>query len=439
MKLDHPPPDPPPEVSPVPPLPLAIWYALLLMVVVWYGLNAVWDPLLHGSRNDFGHMLIGGFQAAWGGDLYSISEAMRVTAQYGISHFNPFVYPPFMALAMIPLSWFSYDAAWIFWSLIAHALVFSSGFLTRRILVHLRGGQDPWGGVPFWTVWIGLLGLYHPWIRSLDAGQFNAVILFGLVLALYWLLKEMPLRAGLVLGLLAGMKVAPILLILWLFVWGRPKAAVSGLCTFLGTALAGVLFCGWDNTLRFLRLTAQMSYGSTTWQEFNMAFHVDPANQAPSAVLYRLFTYNEKTLGVVDAPGWAYSLSVLVALFLLGLVAWKTWGRFTHRAFLLGTAAMLLLPSLFWDHYLVQWLPALVILGADVRRHSGVSLATYIVAMVLIALPFTLGAGAEPALLNYFHPLWASGWRVLVPAHKLLGFLLTFALLLRDAPLVREL
>ncbi len=418
---------------------MSIWWGLIALAVVWYGLNAVWEPIRYGSRNDFGHMLIGGFQAAWGGDLYSILQAQRVTTQYGISHFNPFVYPPFMALAMIPLSWFSFHAAWVFWSLLSHILAFSSGLLIRRILIHIRGGHDPWGGLRFWTVWIGLLGLYHPWIRSLDAGQFNAVLLFGLVLALYWLLKDKPIRAGLVLGLLAGMKVAPILVILWLFVWGRPKAAVSGLCTFGGTAIAGLVFCGWDNTLRFLRLTAQMSYGSSTWQELNMAFHVDPANQAPSSVFYRLMTYNEKTLGVVDAPSWAYTLSIVTALSVLFLVARKSWGRFSHRAFLLGTATMLLVPSLLWDHYLVQWLPAVVILGADVRRRSGLSLATYIVAVVLLALPFTLGAGSEPAHLNFFHPQYSSGWWVLVPAHKLLGFLLTFGLLLRDAPLVREL
>ncbi len=398
-----------------------IWPGLLCLATVFCVFVALQNFNAH--RNDFGHMYVGGAVASRGLDPYDIKLALKAAAHSApeehVPRLNPFVYPPFMAVCMIPLSWFSYNGAWLLWTILSHGLVLASGWLLREVLSEGRGDAESPRKALFWAFWMLILCLYYPWIRSLQAGQFNAVMLFGLTLAMYWLQKRRDIRGGCVLGILAGLKVSPALLLLWLFVWRRPHAAISGILTCACTAIVGILALGWRVSAEFVQVAAQMSYGSSTWADYGMAFHVDPANQAPSSVWYRLFTLNPATEALSNLPHLAYGLSALTALIVLGLVTWRTWGEFSIRGFLLGIGSLLLIPSLFWDHYLVQWLPALFFLAFSRKRASILRDSALALAVILICVPFPYG-----------EEVWRHGAGILVPAHKLAGMLIGFGMLM---------
>ena len=428
-------------------------WVVLGMILTWYLFRAVWLPL-GAHRNDFGHMYIGGAIAARGGDVYDIKLAQPAARQFGVPRLNPFVYPPFMAVCMVPLSWFTYSGAWLLWSLVSHGLALASGEFLRRIWSRSQENSTS-ASIPFFgSIWILGLSLFHPWIRSIEAGQFNAVMLFGLVLALYWLMDRQDTYAGIALGLLAGLKVTPLLLLLWLIPWQRPKAALAGLSTFGATVVVGFLWLGPAQTWEFASIARQMGYGSSTWSDVGMYFHVEPANQAPSAVWYRLFTENPWTRPVIDSPWLAYGLSLLTAAVVFGAVvfgtvAGSTWGQWSPRAYLLGIGSILLLPSLCWDHYLVQWLPAVYLLGLESRSWRWSRKVIFWAAVFLMAIGFDTQWAAyvkwawpdiswiDSAIrsllwMDYASDHWKQGLGILIPSHKLLGLILTFVLLLRQ-------
>lgn len=405
--------------------PLVAW-TLLILAGVYYLRTCVCIPLFYATRNDFGHLVVGGYLASHGADVYDWEWMRKAAMQLHIPRLNPFVYPPFMAVCMIPLAWFSYDGAWVAWSLFSHGLMLGAGFLLRKIVIAQHGGEDRLGGPLWWASWLVVLALFYPWFRSIDAGQFNAIVLFGLVLAQWWLLKQRDLYAGATLGLLAGLKVSPVLLLFWLLVWRRPRAVAAGLIALALTVMVGLYQLGWDSLGTFMEIARQMQYGSSTWGAV-MQFHVEPANQAPSSIWYRIFSENNWTHCWLNSPRLAYSLSVITALLIMGLTAWKTWGKWSVENYWLGVASMLLVPSLCWDHYLVQWLPVLFLLVLNQPRLSLLSLGLVSTAAVLMGIPFA-----------YELENWKHGWLILVPAHKLLGVIVTYFVLFCNLPKTSE-
>ena len=392
--------------------------SMLLAVAILFYLKAmVYDVLLFSQRNDFGHLYVGGYAAANGINFFDPRAMLQAAGQLGIPRLNPFVYPPFFALALIPLHWMRADIAWMVFTALSHAAFFLALALLIRSL--RRPGEDV---LLWWGASLLAASLFDPLQATFMAGQVNTFLL--LLFCASWRLwaKGRTGWAGALLGLGAAVKLAPGLFLLY-FVRKREWRAAA--------ALVGIVFVSWvlswmalggDVHTAFLSEARQMAYGSSTWSQFGQHFHVEPHNQAPSAFWYRLFTHNPSTTGVLDSPMLAKSLSMFSALIVLAGLTRLSSPRqpCDAREWGLWILGMLWLPSLLWDHYFTQALFPLAVgarLILDGHERYAVALA----------------AGAALLAVNFFYDIlpFKSGLLTACMSIKLYGSILVGLYLLR--------
>jgi hypothetical protein len=169
-------------------------------------------------------------------------------------------------------------------------------------------------------------------------------------------------RRGLVAAFAALFKLSPgILGVTYLL---RRRWFDAGVMTAAGIALllGSFLFAPPDMYLKFLPELRDMSYGHSTWADLGQHFWRDPYNQSINAFLHRTLVYFEGS-GITPwawkTPRTANHLTIVASLAILGAFACACFKsprtRAAERAVLAAAiTASLLLPSLMWDHYLVQ-------------------------------------------------------------------------------------
>jgi hypothetical protein len=354
---------------------------LAMSICLYVQKNVFLASQLH--RNDFKHLYIAAFLVGHGSDLYDAKWAFWAKDKIQIpGGLNPFVYPPFMAVLTKPLAWFSYDTAWYVWCGLNHVLL----MLTLVLFCRLGPDTDLLAKLAAGAV---LLTLFDPVFRTISAGQFNVVLLFAFTLSLVLLRRDCPVAAGVVIGIVASAKVAPGLFLIPLLMIERRAflAMIASVCLCTGFAVA---VSGLDQHLAYLRLMGQMSYGRSTWEDLGMTFHVEPANQAPSAVFYRLLTESPKTTPLFVSPAAAYILSVATAGVILGAALVATYCRRDNQSlcFALWFYPMLLIPSLCWDHYFTQLLLPIWILGSAWKTQSPWRIVVFTVGVAILSVPY---------------------------------------------------
>jgi hypothetical protein len=189
----------------------------------------------------------------------------------------------------------------------------------------------------------------------------------------------------------------------------------------------------------------QMGYGHSTWAELGRDYWRDPANQSINSLFHHLLTENPYTAPWwVGGPALANELTWLVSFLLLfWWSAAAVWGYLlpaavaeVHRQtrerigpelarhlppalrpdraavplFLAATLLMLLLPSIMWDHYAVQALPALMwVFGRRTTARRPVSFILALFIFTALAIPWPYDADPlrnGPAVLLMSLRLW---------------------------------
>jgi len=372
--------------------------------------------------NDFKHLWAGAFLLLHDASPYVPESLFRVARAQHWDAINPFVYLPTTGLLLRPLAALGFQKAVAIWFWFNWALAWAVVAWTPRLLRLPRGDFARLLGAVF------LVG-GMPFMRQMTAGQMNVVMAALLVLAAAALLRRRSVLLGALLALAFAWKIAPALLIALLIPLRRPRAAVwaAGLtCLLLG---ASILLHDWPVHLDAARIVSQMGYGRSTWSEFGNDFHRDPANQSINSLLHHLLTHNR----FVDRP-WmpagedAANAATRVVTLLL-LAAWFGTALARRRASPAGDDAlfwaaallMLLAPSLMWDHYAVQALPALMWLAGAPRRGPARATALLLI-LALLMLPW-----------NYAAPPWRSGAGLLLMSIRLWPTLALYAWLLLES------
>jgi hypothetical protein len=209
--------------------------------------------------------------------------------------------------------------------------------------------------------------------RQNSAGQLNMVLFFGMALMAVGLARNWhPAAVGGIAAFLALFKITPGILLIYFLMrrqW-RHAAWMAGIGAAL--LLLCVLIVGPRVHLDFLPLLADMGFGKSTWAAEGMTFWRDPYNQSLNAFFHRALVAWEGHVPLLAAgERWANALTLACALGILGLCAWL-WGKrgtesapgthFDSAGFSVAAMASLLIPSLMWDHYLVQALLPAVLL-----------------------------------------------------------------------------
>lgn len=371
------------------------------------------------TLNDFKHLYLAGYLAARGGNFFDAGLMLRTTDFLQIPPgINPFVYPPFFALLLIPLAWLDFQSAWLLFTLASHA-AFWIALLTIVSLVRRDESHT--------AAWLGILTVlaaaFFPLLKNYTAGQMNTFLLLIIALAAYLYHRGAKIQTGLLLGFGASLKVAPAFLLLY-FAWKREWRILAAGLTFLAAAFfISLAVLGIEPHLAFLHEVRQMGYGSSTWAQYGQHFHVEPHNQSPSALWYRLLTDNPVTQGIMDSPWLAKAFSYLTAAGIFAfLLAWTP--RTDREQFLeeysMWTLAMLLLPSLMWDHYLVQAVLAIAVMLRLLLEGKTRAALLLGLGLALVLVPTVYDRPSA-----YFEqPIFLQGWATLAMPVKLYGLLM---------------
>ncbi|WP_316959513.1 glycosyltransferase 87 family protein [Streptomyces sp. TRM68367] len=248
-----------------------------------------------------------------------------------------FTYPPFAAVAMLPMALLGLRAA------IAVALLLNLAALAvvLRILTGRDWRRHGWYGCALAAC---LLALFEPLRDTFSFGQVN-VLLLALVLTDAWLLATGRTRwAGIGVGLAAAVKLTPALFIGLLLLARRWRAAaVATAVAFGATALAACVapdasWFYWTDALWDTTRVGRLDYVS---------------NQSVQGILARL--------GEPDHTVWATAVLLVLAVWAVRASRAAAAGEWTAAFALTGLAACLVSP-VTWVHHLVWVLPSFAVL-----------------------------------------------------------------------------
>ena len=297
-----------------------------------------------------------------------------------------FIYPPLAAILMTPLALGPY----VFWQ-----VVWTGGLVWAQQSVLKRCGA-PRG----WR--LGLLGIavllaVEPIRTTLGYGQVNT-ILMALVVA--DLLPDRPeqrrrIPQGSLIGLAAAIKLTPALFVIFMFLIGKRRAALTAIISF-------AVFTGIGAILLFRETV--VFFGGLSGGDTRTASPLYTGNQSLLGVFFRLGDSSRTTT--------LLGLAVAAVLAVLGCLVATSWWRNHEKVFavaIVGLTTCLASP-LSWTHHYVWILPmGMAVLSPGVPRWAryvgGLWVIWVCVCLPLAVLPY---AGGRERQFDFLQQLVAN-------------------------------
>jgi hypothetical protein len=218
-------------------LPWILWgiqFALMAGAII-----IVQRTFLRSTTGDFYHFYEAAVAMTKGQDIYT-------SGRFG------YIYPPLIAFAFQPLAAFSeIGAAWVWFFISLTLLGLTIYFFVDEICRRFNAPRDA-----LTTGAIALLGVLLTIDKlrwGFDLGQTDTILMLCFVLSLRWL-DTRPILAGIMLGLAANVKYLSLIMLPYLIVRGRWKAAGSTLASFAGFMLLPAISAGWETNLGYIRV-----------------------------------------------------------------------------------------------------------------------------------------------------------------------------------------
>jgi hypothetical protein len=298
---------------------LLAWVAGALVWLAWLG-SLAWGGWAHDARGkrigaDHVQYYVVGQLVNEGTPELVYDEKTMAPRQKAIggdawTGWLPFRYPPFFALCFAPTSRLPYEASWFAWTVVGLILLVVSGRLLE---------------VP-WRAWLGWSLCFFPVFAAVSMGQNGLISLAILSAAAVLWLRDRPLAAGLVAGLLAFKPFMAVGLgLLWILDCRRSWPALLGL-TITTVCL---LLAGW--------LAIPGAYRAF-WDELGTNLTSSDPNVWPTLVSSQGFW--EMLLGPArEHLARILSLATSLAGLVVFVVLW--WRLRRHRAIALAVAILL--------------------------------------------------------------------------------------------------
>ena len=285
-----------------------------------------------------------------------------------------FIYPPIAAILLTPLAFGPY-ALW--------QVVWTGGLVWAQQSVLKRCGAPR--GWKLGLIGIAVLLAVEPIRTTLGYGQVNT-ILMALVIA--DLLPDAPgerrrIPQGTLIGLAAAIKLTPALFVIFAFLIGKTRVAITAMISFaVFTGIGAILL--FRETLVF--------FGGLSGGDTRTASPLYTGNQSLLGVFFRLGDSSRVT-GLVG-------LAVSAVLAVLGCLVAAHWWRHEEKVFavaIVGLTTCLASP-LSWTHHYVWILPlGMAVLSPGVPRWARY-LGGFWVVWVCVCLPLAVlpyGGGRE--------------------------------------------
>jgi len=369
--------------------------ALLRAAVIALGVVALWSFVIQpltghfsGQFEDFRAYIAAARDMAAGRSPYTSFDGNASVVMSG------FDYPPFGAVLVRPLALLDDHWAMTLWLWMSLACTVAGALVVARTALPERSPRTE----------IGLLFAFGftPATYNYWHGQMNPVIFLLLALAFRQWVRGRELSTGVLLGLAAGIKLAPAVLIVVMLRrhWWRGSVAMAG--TGLASVAVATALLGTGVMRSFIDGVLPSLTRETGWIY----------NQALSGALSRAADHSVIDIQPASAP--LHYLSLLGTVVLLGVAAWCVRpGRRdpVDRSAEFGVAvlAMLLAGTIAWFPHFTHLIIPLAAAGGVVaargwQRSRWLLAATGAVLVFFgVALPTVLGAILDLNALRSFH------------------------------------
>jgi alpha-1,2-mannosyltransferase len=277
----------------------------------------------------------------------------------------PFVYPPFAAMLFAPFALFGLATAGVLWT-----------FVTELCLAAILWLSFGMVGVTSWKRRVVLLlagmvlfsCLLDPVRVNAYLGQVNMVVV---LLVLVDFSRAMPQRwRGIGIGIAAGIKLTPLIFVVYLVLIGRRRDALRALLAFVGTVAIG--FAGLPSGSRQYWLNGMFLSPDRVILNFPQL-----VNHSVSGLLSRLS-------GITAPPGWAPLVTVVLGLLGLAAAVWAYRRGQAMVGMLVVAFTSLVVSPVTWPHHILWLVPALVWLVFASWRSGSVVLPRLIFVAVLV-------------------------------------------------------
>jgi alpha-1,2-mannosyltransferase len=249
-----------------------------------------------------------------------------------------FIYPPIAAILMVPLA----VGPYAFWQ-----LVWTAGLIAAQQSVLWRCGVPR--GWKLGLVGVAVVLAVEPIRTTLGYGQVNTMLM-ALVVA--DLLPDAPgerrrIPRGTLIGLAAAIKLTPALFVVFAFLIGQRRTAVTAIVSFLVWTGLGALLL-FPETVAF--------FGGLAGGDTRTASPLYVGNQSLLGVFVRLGDSSRVTTLI--------GLAIAAVVALLGTLVAAHWWRLGYKAFGVALAGLTtcLVSPLSWTHHYVWILPFAVAL-----------------------------------------------------------------------------
>jgi alpha-1,2-mannosyltransferase len=276
-------------------------------------------------------------------DLYAYQHGGRAVLD-GLSLYHsrdpvsglPFTYPPFAAVAMVPLALLP---GWLAAGLWTGA---SMGALAAVVIVVRRTSGRATPGWLVLVLAVGALALEPVW-QNLVFGQINLILMLVLLVDLMWAERRL---AGVLTGIVAGIKLTPLVFLVLLVLVGRRTAAGRAALAFGGTVLVGFVV---------------MPDSATAYWTHRL---LDPSRVGPPALAHNQSVYGGLTRLLDGPPSTLLWLAVAGPIALAILLVAAGWWRRGDRllGICLAGLAMLVASPVSWSHHWVWAAPIALVL-----------------------------------------------------------------------------
>lgn len=325
-------------------------------------------------------------------------EAFQVLARDGRTFSLYYLYPPFLAVALMPGISASPDLLNLLWCLLNYAALLGCAGVMTFLTGHFGSLVTHWRAR--FIVCLFFLSCFEPVYHGIMDGQVHLLVLLTLLLILRTSINGSPL-SGFWLSLGVALKMSPVLLGLKLLLTRDWKAVGMAIVSAAGLLLACALGGFWWLIDSFLMSTTQVLAGGR-FQNFTFNFSLD---RAMGAVLNLEPTSSAHV--VLRGVLLALCLGVCTAVWGLSLRGKISQASELSHARLIGflCVSLILASPLVWVHHLTWALvPLLVLLihvpqsGPERLRHFTIILGLYF-ALSQVSQLHVLSLTELPALL----------------------------------------
>jgi alpha-1,2-mannosyltransferase len=316
--------------------------ATVALAVVCLAAAAAVVGAVHGAFTDLTVYRWGGGNVLDGVPLYESRDPT-----YGLH----FTYPPFAGAAMSSLALLPATLVAALWTGASMAALAGVIVIARRAV-----GQT----TPAWLLVllaVGALGLEPVW-QNLTFGQVNLLVMLALLVDL---LHPDRRWSGVLVGIVAGVKLTPLVFVVLLATVGCRRAAGRAVIAFAGTVAAGFVVAPGSS--------------ATYWTDGL----VDAGRVGPPALAHNQSVYGALTRLLDREPSTLLWLAVAGPLALVVLAAGAAWWRRGDR--LLGSClaglATLVASPISWSHHWVWAVPVALAVWERSRWVAGAWVAVF--------------------------------------------------------------